>query len=34
MKSVGKRMGEFVRYHINGDGECNTVVLVECMSLR
>jgi hypothetical protein len=22
-------MDEFVRYHINGDGECNTVVLVE-----
>ena len=29
MKSVGKRMDEFVRYHINGDGECNTVVLAE-----
>lgn len=29
VKSVGKRMDEFVRYHINGDGECNTVVLVE-----
>lgn len=29
MKSVGKRMDEFVQYHMNGDGECNTVVLVE-----
>lgn len=29
MKSVGKRVDEFVQYHINGDGECNTVVLVE-----
>lgn len=27
MKSISERMNEFVQYHINGDGECNTVVL-------
>lgn len=29
MKSIKERMDEFVLYHINGDGECNTIVLVE-----
>ena len=29
MKSITKRMSEFVSYHINGDGECNTIVLSE-----
>ncbi len=29
MKSIGKRMDEFVDYHIRGDGECNNVVLKE-----
>lgn len=29
MKSVALRMQEFVEYHINGDGECNNVVLKE-----
>lgn len=29
MKTVGKRINEFVDYHINGDGECNNVVLKE-----
>ena len=29
MKSVEGRMKEFVHYHINGDGECNNVVLKE-----
>lgn len=27
MKSVAERMKEFVTYHINGDGECNGVLL-------
>lgn len=27
MKSVSKRIDEFVKYHIFGDGECNNVVL-------
>ncbi len=34
MKSVIKRVEEFVSYHINGDGECNTVVLVEWADRR
>lgn len=29
MKSVGQRVEEFVRYHKEGDGECNTIVLAE-----
>lgn len=28
-KSVNERMHEFVEYHINGDGECNNIVLRE-----
>lgn len=27
MKSAESRMTEFVKYHIEGDGECNNVVL-------
>lgn len=27
MKSVENRLKEFVEYHINGDGECNSIVL-------
>ena len=26
-KSFNARMKEFVNYHVNGDGECNTIVL-------
>jgi len=28
MKSKAERMGEFIEYHKNGDGECNNVVLL------
>lgn len=29
MKKVSERIKEFIEYHINGDGECNSVVLKE-----
>lgn len=34
MKDVSLRMKEFVEYHINGDGECNNVVLKEWVNRR
>lgn len=34
MKPFEKRVEEFVQYHINGDGECNTVVLSEWANRR
>lgn len=28
-KPTSERMREFVDYHINGDGECNAILLAE-----